>query len=176
MRTINLNLCDGKGVERIIKQINKLFNYTLNLRFATVKDVEQVYNWQCEPETRRYALNKDVPTLEEHTAWMTRKLASENDYFYIIELAASRDKKATSVGVVRLDKSDKETYTISIFIAPEQFGKGIAKYALKQIDILHPKAFIDAVVLKENTASQTLFSRAGYTRVTEEQFTRQPVE
>tara|TARA_B110000211_G_C14083019_1_gene555447 strand:+ start:1788 stop:3311 length:1524 start_codon:yes stop_codon:yes gene_type:complete len=176
MRAINLNLCDGKGVERIMKQINKLFNNTLNLRFATLKDVEQVYNWQCEPETRRYALNKDVPSLAEHTAWMTRKLESKNDYFYIIELADSRDKKATSVGVVRLDKSDKGTYTISIFIAPEHFGKGIAKYALKQVDILHPKAFIDAVVLKENTASQTLFSRAGYTRVNEEQFTRQPVE
>jgi len=176
MRSINLNLCDGKGVERIMKRINKLFNNTLNLRFATLKDVEQVYNWQCEPETRRYALNKDVPSLAEHTAWMTRKLESKNDYFYIIELAANRDKKATSVGVVRLDKSDKGKYTISIFIAPEHFGKGIAKHALKQVDILHPKAFIDAVVLKENTASQTLFSRAGYTRVSEEQFTRQPVE
>ncbi|TMO76932.1 UDP-2,4-diacetamido-2,4,6-trideoxy-beta-L-altropyranose hydrolase [Pseudoalteromonas sp. S3776] len=176
MRSINLNLCDGKGVERIIKQVNKLFNNTLNLRFATLKDVEQVYNWQCEPETRRYALNKNVPSLAEHTAWMSRKLESKNDYFYIIELAASKCEKKTSVGVVRLDQSGEETYTISIFIAPEHFGKGIAKYALKQIDILHAKEFINAVVLKENTASQTLFSRAGYTRINEEQFTRLPVE
>lgn len=176
MRAINLNLCDGKGVDRIMKQINKLFNNTLSLRFATSKDIEQVYNWQCEPETRRYALNKNVPSLAEHTTWMTRKLESENNYFYIIELAASKCEKKTSVGVVRLDQSGEETYTISIFITPEHFGKGIAKYALKQIDILHPKEFINAVVLKENTASQALFSRAGYTRVNEEQFTRQPVE
>lgn len=176
MRAINLNLCDGKGVDRIMKQINKLFNNTLSLRFATSKDIEQVYNWQCEPETRRYALNKNVPSLAEHTTWMTRKLESENNYFYIIELAASKCEKKISVGVVRLDQSGEETYTISIFITPEHFGKGIAKYALKQIDILHPKEFINAVVLKENTASQALFSRAGYTRVNEDQFTRQPVE
>lgn len=176
MRSINLNLCDGRGVDRIMKQIYKMFNNTLSLRFATSKDIEQVYNWQCEPETRRYALNKNVPSLAEHTNWMTKKLANENDYFYIIELAANKCKKTVSVGVVRLDKSDKEYYTISIFITPEHFGKGIGKYALKQIDILHPKKFINAVVLKENTASQFLFSNAGYIRVNDEQFYRKPLE
>lgn len=176
MRSINLNLCDGMGVDRIMKQINKLFNNTLSLRFATSKDIEQVYSWQCEPETRRYALNKSVPSLAEHTTWMTKKLASENDYFYIIELAANKCEKTASVGAVRLDKSDKEYYTISIFVSPEHFGKGIGKYALKQIDILHPKAFINAIVLKENIASQFLFSNAGYIRVNDEQFYRKPLK
>ena len=94
----------------------------------------------------------------------------------MIELTKSKDEKAVSVGVVRLDKTAENTYTISIFIAPEHFGKGVAKLALKQVDILHPTKIIHAVVLKENTASQALFSRAGYQRINEEQFTRQPVE
>ncbi|MEH6480034.1 MULTISPECIES: UDP-2,4-diacetamido-2,4,6-trideoxy-beta-L-altropyranose hydrolase [Pseudoalteromonas] len=176
MRTINLQLCDGQGVKRIMKHITQLFNGSLTLRLATKLDIEQVYAWQCKPETRRYALNKDVPSLTEHRAWMTKKLTSKNDYFYIIELTNSTDEKTTPVGVVRLDMTAVNTYTISIFIAPEHFGKGVAKLALKQVDILHPTKIIHAVVLKENTASQALFSRAGYQRINEEQFTRQPVE
>lgn len=176
MRTINLQLCDGQGVKRIMKHITQLFSGSLTLRLATKLDVEQVHAWQCKPETRRYALNKDVPSLAEHRAWMTKKLASKNDYFYVIELTNRKDEKGIPVGVVRLDMTAANTYTISIFIASEYFGKGVAKLALKQIDILHPKKIIHAVVLKENTASQVLFSRAGYQRINEEQFTRQPVE
>lgn len=176
MRTINLQLCDGQGVKRIMKHITKLLSGSLTLRLATQLDVEQVYAWQSQPETRRYALNKDVPSLAEHRVWMTKKLASKNDYFYIIELTNGEDEKKTPVGVVRLDMTAVDTYTISIFIAPEHFGKGVAKLALKQVDILHPTEIIHAVVLKENIASQALFSRAGYQRINEEQFTRQPVE
>ncbi|MEI8617859.1 hypothetical protein P4S63_13765 [Pseudoalteromonas sp. B193] len=72
MRTINLQLCDGQGVKRIMKHITQLFNGSLTLRLATKLDIEQVYAWQCKPETRRYALNKDVPSLTEHRAWMTK--------------------------------------------------------------------------------------------------------
>jgi len=176
MRKINLQLCDGQGVKRIMKHITQLFSGSLTLRLATQLDVEQVYAWQCKPETRRYALNKEVPSLVEHQAWMTKKLASKNDYFYIIEQKVNKGEKAISVGVVRLDMTADNTYTISIFIAPEHFGKGVAKFALKQIDILHPTKTIHATVLKENTASQGLFSRAGYQRINEEHFTRQPVE
>ena len=159
-----------------MKHITQLFSGSLTLRLATQLDVEQVYAWQCKPETRRYALNKEVPSLVEHQAWMTKKLASKNDYFYIIEQKVNKGEKAISVGVVRLDMTADNTYTISIFIAPEHFGKGVAKFALKQIDILHPTKTIHATVLKENTASQGLFSRAGYQRINEEHFTRQPVE
>jgi UDP-2,4-diacetamido-2,4,6-trideoxy-beta-L-altropyranose hydrolase len=176
MRTINLQLCDGQGVKRIMKHITQLFSGSLTLRLATQIDVQQVYDWQCKPETRCYALNKDVPSLVEHQAWMTKKLASKNDYFYIIELTVNKGEKAISVGVVRLDMTADNTYTISIFIVPEYFGKGVAKFALKKIDILHPTKTIHAIVLKENTASQVLFSRAGYQRINEEHFTRQPVE
>ena len=176
MRTINLRLCDGQGVKRIMKYINQLFNVSLKLRLAKEIDIKQVYDWQCKYETRRYALNKEVPSLVDHQVWMTKKLASENDYFYIIELTLNKKEKPISLGVVRLDKVANNTYTISIFIAPEHFGKGFAKFALKQIDVLHPNDTIQAIVLKENIASQVLFSRAGYQRINEEHFTRQPIE
>lgn len=175
MRDVNLELCDGKGVERILANLKPLFGPILSLRHADVNDIQQVYVWQCAPETRRYALNTEVPSFAEHQTWMSQKLTSESDYFYIIELTDVNSEKTMPMGVVRLDMTAKDTYTLSIFIAPAQFGKGIAKLALKKIDIMHPKAVINAVVLKENIASQTLFSRAGYVKVGAENYTRQPL-
>ncbi|AXV66481.1 UDP-2,4-diacetamido-2,4,6-trideoxy-beta-L-altropyranose hydrolase [Pseudoalteromonas lipolytica] len=176
IRRINLQLCDGQGVQRVVKAINRLSEFRLKLRPAITSDIEQVYEWQCKPETRKYALNKAVPSFSEHQAWMTKKLAANNDYFYIIELVDENNKETAPVGVVRLDNSAQGQYTISIFIDADYFGKGIGKYALQQIDNLHPDVIINATVLKENAASQALFSSAGYQRVNSEQFTRPVVE
>lgn len=180
MRKTNLQLCDGKGVKRIIKQLSDLTSTShclYLLRVAKHADIRQVYEWQCEPETRRYALNQATPNWEDHKHWMTNKLSDSNDVFYILELNEKQQSKAViSVGGVRLDYTANNTYTISIFIAPEYFGRGIAKFALKQIDIQHPFVTINAVVLKDNIASQRLFSQAGYIKTTAEHFTRPPVK
>lgn len=171
----NFELCDGLGIERIIMNINFLLDQLLQLRKATQSDIDQVYEWQCQPETRRYALNKNTPSLIEHRAWMKKKITSDCDYFYIIELSCSKIGKTVSMGVVRLDFTAENTYTISIFIAPEHFGKGVAKFALDKLGELHPTAVINAVVLKDNLISQALFSRAGYQKIDDEHFTRLPV-
>lgn len=175
MRTVNLQLCDGLGGERIMKYINQLFRNSLTLRLATKNDIKQVYEWQCHPETRRYAINKSVPSLAEHTAWMKNKLESKCDFFYIIKLDIEKGKDSVEVGVVRLDEVSDKTYTISIYIIPKYFGKGIARLALQKIDVMHPLATIHADVLKENKASQRLFSRAGYQQISQENFMRYPM-
>ncbi|MGA4604090.1 UDP-2,4-diacetamido-2,4,6-trideoxy-beta-L-altropyranose hydrolase [Pseudoalteromonas maricaloris] len=176
MREASLGVCDGKGVQRLVKEISELHNARLRLRQAIKSDIKQVYDWQCEPETRRYALNKSVPTFEEHKAWMTRKLASQHDYFYIIEWLEDNVEAPLQVGVVRLDQTALLECTISIFIAPTHFGKGIARQALQEVDKLHPDMTVNATVLKDNKASQALFSRAGYTRVSQELFIRESLK
>lgn len=172
IRAASLAICDGEGIQRIMKEINALQMNQLKLRNAASSDIQQVYDWQCEPETRRYALNKSTPTFEEHQAWMSRKLESENDFFYLIEWREQNSQILEQVGVVRLDEASPSVFTISIFISPDYFGKGIAKQALQEIDKLHPDITINATVLKDNKASQALFSRAGYTRIDEEHFVR----
>lgn len=174
-RKINLSLCDGKGIERILKAINTLYKLTIKLRLATQLDIQQVYEWQCKPQTRQYALNKAVPSYEGHQTWMKHKLHNEHDYFYIIELG-TQEHSSLDVGVVRLDMLTSNDYTLSIYIDPAYFGQGIAKLALQQIDHLHPKETITATVLKENLASQALFKSAGYKQVNTERFIRLPLE
>lgn len=170
----NLNLCDGLGVYRVISYIKQLLNIETNgvfLRQATEEDIKQVYTWQCHPNTRKYALNKNIPTYEEHCDWMSRKLQSAIDYFYLIV-----DEKQRDVGVVRIDKQDSGHHLVSIFVGPEFNGQGIAFTALKQVDIIHGHMYLEATVLKQNTASHKLFGKAGYTKLNSEKYVRLPLE
>jgi len=141
---------------------------------ANKNDVKQVYQWQIQPETRRYSLNTDIPTWEGHSKWMAKKLASHDNYFYIIEVK-SKHGKCSSAGVVRLDHVSGSTYLLSIFIAPEFHGNGIAQHALTYIDNVHADLTINATVLSENIASVKLFTRAGYRQIAAEEFQRTPI-
>jgi RimJ/RimL family protein N-acetyltransferase len=143
----------------------------VGMRRATSLDVDKVYEWQCQRETRQYALNTDVPTWDMHQLWMHKKLARYQDYFYIIECPVTLD----SVGVVRLDRIKQSEYLISIFIDPVHYGKGIATQALAYIDFIHPDIMIHATVLEANVASQKLFITANYQRVAADSFVRHPI-
>ncbi|MFI8622103.1 UDP-2,4-diacetamido-2,4,6-trideoxy-beta-L-altropyranose hydrolase [Marinomonas sp. NPDC078689] len=176
MKITNFKLCDGLGTKRIMEDVESIFNFSLELRCAELADISLVFEWQCAPQTRRYALNKEPPSFLEHQEWMRRKLSENDNYFYVIEYKESIKGNADPVGVIRLDLTAKNIYTISIFIAPNYFGRGIAKKALALLDRLHPSVIINAVVLKENVVSQALFSGAGYIKINEEHYIRQPIE
>jgi len=169
----NLVLCDGRGVKRVVYEIEQLFNgkddYVLER--AKRKDIELVYEWQCHPETRKYALNTNVPTWDEHQKWMSRKLQSASDYFYMVIDKACGKK----VGSIRLDRVRADHYLVSIFIDPNSYGKGIASRTLEMVDAIHPDITLHATVLKANLASQRLFKKACYQQTDEETYIRQPI-
>lgn len=170
-RISNLKICDGLGLNRIMNVLEELTNIShssIRLRFADESDIAMVYEWQCLPETRRYALNTSIPTWNEHITWMRKKLNSHQDYFYIITHIDTNE----SLGVVRLDRLSAYNYLISIFIDPEHYGKGIGSCTLKLIDKTHRNISIHARVLKNNLASQSLFEKSGYERCSEETFLR----
>ena len=192
LRENNLKLCDGLGLNRVLLAIEHLDSTVhldssahvddtlcLQLRRAVLTDIKQVFDWQCHPNTRLYALNKQVPSWSEHQTWMVNKLNQQQDYFYIITIpdtfSASSHKQVRhgiSVGVVRLDRMSTAEYLLSIFIDPAYYGQGIAKRALAYLDELHPHITIHAKVLMVNTASQQLFTQANYQRLTAETFIR----
>lgn len=173
MRKANLSLCDGLGGLRVAHCVDNIESNATNLvtlRRATNDDIELVFDWQCLPETRKYALTSEIPTWGDHQKWMNTKLKSHSDFFYIIESLFNN-----SVGVLRLDRLSTGKYVLSIFIDPEYFGKGIAKETLAVVDIIHPNITIQATVLEENIASQRLFAAAQYQRLTVDTFIRPPI-
>jgi len=180
LRQNNLRLCDGFGLNRVLKAIANLgYVSGLRLRDTEPADIQQVYKWQCHASTRRYALNQQVPSWLEHQEWMSAKLNQGQDYFYIITIPDPSDEQShhhIDVGVVRLDRIAIAQYLLSIFIDPNYYGQGLAKQALAYLDELHPNMIIHAKVLTANTASQRLFTQSRFQRVTAESFIRHPLD
>lgn len=171
----NLALCDGRGVKRVVFELEQLFldnTSSYSLERASTQDIKLVYNWQCHPNTRKYALTPSIPSWAEHYAWMSKKLQSTSDYFYMIMERNSSNR----VGVVRLDRLRTNHYLVSIFIDPNSYGKGIGSKALAIIDAIHPDVTVHANVLKENTPSQRLFQKARYQQADEETYIRHPIQ
>lgn len=171
----NYKLCDGLGANRVAFQIQNLFQSQLyyRCRYANKDDIQLTYEWQCQAETRKYALNKSIPSYQQHLNWMENKLKSALDYYYIIEIKTDTNL-IKPVGVVRLDYIESDRFVISIYIDNKHHGKGLASDTLKFIDIVHPDITIEATVLKDNLASQKLFEKLGYIKINPELYSREP--
>lgn len=165
MRDACLRLCDGGGAQRV-SEIISIFDNKTKLRRASYLDIDTVYKWQTIPETRKYANDPSIPNFERHNIWMSEKLISKNNYFYIINF------EDIDIGVVRLDKKSVNIYIISIFITPEYHGNGIASKVLSYLNILFPSIKIEATVKSQNLRSRKLFSKAGYKQISDDLFLR----
>lgn len=171
----NLRLCDGRGTNRVVLEIQQLFSNGLSSQLelvpATNEHIRLIYDWQCHPQTRKYALNPEPPSWEEHLRWMNDKLDNCKDYFYLV-----RDKTShICLGALRLDRIKPSHYLVSIFVAPDSYSRGIATSVLKMVDIIHPDVTLHATVISENIASQKLFEKANFTRIGTDSFVRKPI-
>jgi len=163
IRNKALSLCDGLGAARIASELTSKIKATdlkdVSLRPATYEDGEQMYVWQKDHSTRKYARNQSAPTREEHFSWFSKKMA---DPYSLLNLILYDNDP---VGVLRLDLMDKhsrEIYEISINIDAGFRGLGIAAAALKYLRFWLPKANFYALVQKDNIVSHKLFSSSGF--------------
>lgn len=169
-------LCDGRGTQRIVTALLPLQplpdGRELHLRLAEPADEAMLLAWQAAPETRRFALNPQVPTPDEHHAWYGRKLASTQDWLIFGEIGSE------AAGYVRLDWMGEDRgrpqYLISIATAPGRHRQGIGAALLAGARALAPAANLYATVLPANTASVALFAKAGYSLATDGYYHSRP--
>ncbi len=162
-RLLAAEICDGLGLTRVIQEMILLpakDGKNVTLRQATEEDIDFVYQLQCEPKTRQYARNPEVPLYLNHVTWMRKKLKDDKSHFYIIE-------HDTRSGVIRLDPVEHKIadLEISIFLTTECHGQGIASAAIKRLIMLHNSVNLLATVLPENHASQKLFESIGLKKI-----------
>lgn len=167
-RLLAMNICDGQGLFRVTQEmilIPAKDGINVFLRQATCDDIDFVYQLQCEPKTRQFARNPEIPEYEKHVKWMQRKLAASDSFFYIIEHIAA-------CGVIRLDPVEhvEARYELSIFLTSASHGKGIARAAIKRTLMLHNDISILATVLPENNASHQLFERLGFFKMSPSEY------
>lgn len=138
---------------------------------ATISDINVVYEWQSQPHTRRYAINPQVPTWDEHVSWFSKKIKSKKDCIYIVKSKCDDN----ACGVFRMDYSKPNEYVVSIYIAAEHLGAGIATSVLDLVNHKFPKMRLKAIILSGNSASLHLFTKAGYQQVAPDTFIREPL-
>lgn len=159
----NLLCCDGLGTRRVVTQLmppHANDGQSITLRKANHADIELVYRWQCQPETRLYARNPVAPTWTEHQQWMTAALQNPDIYFYVIM------HDCDAAGVVRLHRQasaeNHHRFEISIFVAAEKQRLGLAAAAIQIVQQWHLEATLLATVLRDNIASKNLFLRCQF--------------
>ncbi|GCA52255.1 hypothetical protein KGO5_04720 [Sinorhizobium sp. KGO-5] len=121
----------------------------LTFRRATIEDAKMLFDWRNDPETRAMSRDTSVLLMDNHLAWLTRRLALSEPGLYIAEI----DK--IPVGTVRLDQDE-----ISYAVSPSHRRKGIAEKMLNRaFELFGPKI---AEVKRENTASVKVAERTGH--------------
>lgn len=135
------------------------------LRRATAADAELLLEWRNDPDTRAASFQQEPIGLEEHRAWLCRRLADHDCALLVIEL------DGTPSGSVRLEREASETVEIHIALGPAARGHGLGQWALReaseQAERLLGARLVRARVKSRNEASLRAFRAAGFERVAE---------
>lgn len=139
---------------------DKINTTTCFLKRAEFADIDILFEWANDSETRRNSFNQHMISREEHEMWFYRMM---NDPSRIQYLMMSADKP---VGQIRIDISDN-VGLISYSIAPNERGKGYGKQIIElaknMIREEHPVILeLRAKVKADNMASIRCFEENGF--------------
>lgn len=125
----------------------------IRVRPATHDDCRSIWLWRNDPLTRAMSRTPELAPWETHQAWFAKALADPARTILVGEVAGE------AVGMVRLDRGDETE--VSIDIAPSQRGRGLGA-ALLKVALEGVAGPLVADVKTENSASRSLFDRAGF--------------
>ncbi|GAA2169572.1 GNAT family N-acetyltransferase [Pedococcus bigeumensis] len=147
------------------------------VRAATMADAELLWHWRNDPATRENSRSHEEVPLESHLAWLGASLARDDRRLLVGEVAGR------PVGTVRWDHEGAGEWEVSITVAPDSRGRGVASGLLaagedwlsrEATAVHHPAAPAGgtgqragvaaylAAVHTANTASRRLFLGSGY--------------
>lgn len=136
-------------------------NNQLEIRRVIEADKSLLLEWRNDPRVYEYALNPKPVKPEDHERWFAKRLNSPSCFFY---MGLVDGKK---IGTVRYDILDKKNEAeVSISLAPEYWGKGLAFDLMKKAEASFKKessiSVIHATVINKNIASMKLFTKSDF--------------
>ena len=157
-----LELADGRGALRVVAEmLARTALDRLRLRPATEEDARLLLDWANDPVARAASFQGGAIAWEDHVAWLGRRLADPDCLLRQVETPGGEP-----VGVVRFDLGADGVATISLNLAPEQRGRGLAAplilAACHEWRRMHPGTTVRALIKPGNEASQKAFARAGF--------------
>jgi RimJ/RimL family protein N-acetyltransferase len=129
-------------------------------RPATAADADRLLEWRNDAETRAASRSSDPVDPGEHARWLAATLADAGRVLLIVEA------EGAPAGTLRFDVAGAAA-EISVTVAPERRGGGVAAQAIREGSELVLAAWprlerIDAVIRQDNPASIAAFERAGF--------------
>lgn len=132
------------------------------LRKAELSDCKAIFEWRNHESTRECSFNPNPADWEEHQAWFSSVLESNNRHLLIGERCGD------PIGVLRYD-IEQNVAEISVYVVPGKYGQGLgtklisegSRWVDKNLDSVNQ---IHARILTENTASECVFAKAGFTK------------
>lgn len=135
---------------------------TVAIRPAAVADCERVWQWNFDPEVRRWSHSREHVPFVYHVLWYANRLERDRGPMWIIEDARC------PVGVVRIDAGDDpaEEAQISIAIASDARGHGVGRRAIAAACRAWGRS-VSAEINTENRSSRSCFEACGFRLVVE---------
>lgn len=133
----------------------------IGVRRAVSDDADELLRWRNDPITRSVSRSSKPVTLAEHLAWLEASLTRED------RLVLIATKGSQHLGTVRWDLLEPSSWEVSITLAPEWRGRGLARPMLVAAESRLMKEIpgvsgMVAVVHGSNHSSRRLFEGAGY--------------
>jgi RimJ/RimL family protein N-acetyltransferase len=149
----------------VSKALERIFIWrgnVINVRSATLNDSKDVFEWRNDELTRLMSHTTNVVQWDEHNKWFDYSLTNEFRLLVICEEIESQEK----VAVVRFD-IESERGLISINLAPNKRGKGLAKPCLREAILFFKTTFpdvlfINAEIKTVNVPSRCVFEGLGF--------------
>lgn len=157
MSRAGMELVDARGSQRVAAVLR---GEQISVRRAVTEDCVLMHSWRNAPSIREMSHRSAAIPFAEHQHWYNETLRSPTRHLLIGE------RENCPIGVVRFDE-DGTTARVSIFLLPDQMGKGEGATLLRAAELWlqrqHPKiTSLQAEALTTNPRSQGLFERCGY--------------
>jgi len=153
---------DGKGAERIVKGIFKLFGMKfIEIRAVQDTDLLPLFELANDKDVRTNSFTSDPIPFVDHTRWFTGSLRNPLRKLYVFYLSGNL------VGQVRFDQEEEEKAVVSISLVAFYRGMGLASWMIRralEVYYLDQPEVRDvfAYVKMANTSSQYTFINAGF--------------
>jgi len=129
------------------------------LRAATMDDAAKLLEWRMDSVTREMSADRGDINPDEHAQWLARSLDSKARRLFVVVSGG------TTLGTVRLDERSHGEWEISLTVAAEHRGKGLAADFLRAAEQNAREMGVVRLVARirtENERSLRAFRRAGY--------------
>ncbi len=153
-------LVDGRGAERVVRQMARMAGPEMALRQAQPADCDDLWRWRNAEAVRRFSGDGQPIPLEAHRRWFAATLSDPARQLLVGEIAGR------AAGILRYDR-EQDSATVSVYLTPEFIGRGVGTALIAAgsawVTGHWPQVTqIRAAVQPENSASAAAFLAAGY--------------